>query len=137
MVCIAKGRTDIDMWWNIIVVCFTPLVLWFGAQYSILMVTLALLISQLILTYPGWYMYSNKLLGIPFFRYYYNFLKTIAIFMLPIIISLILIYFLSFPAIIMFLITGFVFTAITCILLLLSEKDHPLIKKMIEKIVRK
>ena len=131
MVCIAKGRTDIDMWWNIIVVCFTPLVLWIGAQYSILVVTFALLLSQLVLTYPGWYMYSNKLLGIPFIRYYNNFLKTVGVFILPIIVSLLLIRFLSFPAIVVFLITGAVFTVITFVLLLVFENS------LVNKIVRR
>ena len=133
MVCIAKGRTDIDMWWNIIVVCFTPLVLWIGAQYSILVVTFSLLVSQLILTYPGWYMYSHKLLGIPFVRYYNNFLKTAGVFILPIIVSLLLIRFLSLPAIVVFLITGAVFTVITFVLLLLFEKNNPLIKKIMRR----
>ena len=131
MVCIAKGRTDIDMWWNIIVVCFTPFVLWIGAQYSILVVTFALLLSQLVLTYPGWYMYSNKLLGIPFIRYYNNFLKTVGVFILPIIVSLLLIRFLSFPAIVVFLITGAVFTVITFVLLLVFENS------LVNKIVRR
>ena len=131
MVCIAKGRTDIDMWWNIIVVCFTPLVLWIGAQYSILVVTFALLLSQLVLTSPGWYMYSNKLLGIPFIRYYNNFLKTVDVFILPIIVSLLLIRFLSFPAIVVFLITGAVFTVITFVLLLVFENS------LVNKIVRR
>ena len=132
MVCIAKGRTDIDMWWNIIVVCFTPFVLWIGAQYSILIVTFALLLSQLVLTYPGWYMYSNKLLGIPFIRYYNNLLKTVGVFILPIIVSLLLIRFLSFPAFVVFLIAGAVFTVIMFVLLLLIEKDSLLlVKRMI------
>ncbi|NVP23147.1 MOP flippase family protein [Treponema phagedenis] len=122
MICIAKGRTDIDMWWNLIVVCITPFFVLLGSLYSIQIVTLALLLGQLLLSYPGWYMYTKKLLGIPFLKYYESFFCTVLIFILPIVVSLVLIYFLSFPALFTFLISGFLFTATAFFILWIFER---------------
>lgn len=123
IVCVAKGRTDVDMWWNILVVCIIPLVVFVGAHYSIVFVTVCLLLFQIILMYPGWLMYTKRLLHIYFFQYYFNLIKTILIFITPITLSLLLTYLLHFSAIIVFLIVGFVFTSITFLVLLLFERS--------------
>lgn len=123
IVCVAKGRTDVDMWWNILVVCIMPLTVFVGAHYSIMFVTVCLLLLQIILTYPAWLIYTKRLLDVCFFQYYVNLIKTIIIFILPITISLLLIYLLNFSAIMVFLIVGFAFISIAFAVLLLFEKE--------------
>ena len=132
IICIAKGRTDVDMWWNILVVFVMPLVIFIGAHYSIMFVIVCLLLLQIILMYPAWLLYTKRLLDIYFFQYYFNLIKTIIIFILPIALSLLFIYLLHFSAVIVFLIVCFVFIFITFAVLLLFEKEFLISLKKIK-----
>lgn len=59
----ATGRTNLEFYWNLLVLLVTPIVIYFGALYSIEMVAISLLIASLILLYPFWRLLIFKLCG--------------------------------------------------------------------------
>lgn len=59
----ATGRTDLEFYWNIIVLLVVPIFVLVGVQYSIEMVALSMLIGSLILLYPFWRLLIFKLCG--------------------------------------------------------------------------
>ena len=59
---VTTGRTDYDLYWNIITIIILPLVIFIGASISIEWVILLLSITQLILLLPSWYVFFYKLI---------------------------------------------------------------------------
>jgi O-antigen/teichoic acid export membrane protein len=59
----ATGRTDLEFYWNLFVLFVTPIVIYVGAQFSIELVALSLLIASLILLYPFWRLLIFRLCG--------------------------------------------------------------------------
>ena len=60
---VATGRTDLEFYWNIFVLLVTPLAIFIGAQFSVEMVALSLVIAMVILLIPAWKLLINKLCG--------------------------------------------------------------------------
>lgn len=123
MVCIAKGRTDIDMWWNLLVLCVSPAFIVFGSLYSVKVVALCLLGQNIVLLYPAWCVYAKRLLGISFFKYYKALFGTFKIFALPAVLTLFLLY--SFPLTLIseFLIGGGVFSLLVIMFFWRFERE--------------
>lgn len=68
---ITKGRTDIEFYWNILVLLITPPAIILGSIYSIELVIILMGIVQLVLLIPGWYFFYKRLLSLnftPFFK---------------------------------------------------------------------
>lgn len=59
---ITKGRTDIDFYWNLIILILLPIVILIGANYGIIEVVWAMAITQMVLMIPLWYMFYKRLL---------------------------------------------------------------------------
>lgn len=60
---VATGRTDLDFYWNIFVLLIVPLAIYVGAQISIEMVALSLVLTMTLLIIPYWKFLTNKLCG--------------------------------------------------------------------------
>jgi len=66
---ITTGRTDYEFYWNILITLFTPIAVFIGAQYSILMVIILMVFVQLSLLFPGWYIFYKRLINLDFLPY--------------------------------------------------------------------
>lgn len=110
MVCIAKGRTDIDMWWNFLILCISPVFVFLGAMYSVTVVALSLLALNMVTLYPGWYMYAKRLLDITFLEYYKSLFQAFRLFILPVSFTVLFLYIFQLPIIWAFLGGGALFT---------------------------
>ncbi len=86
---IAKGRTDLEFYWNILTFFVYPLAIYLGSAYQIQGVTIALLITQLIMMVPIWYFFYNKLIG-------YELIKYLRIICNPLVIGFVAFSFYSF-----------------------------------------
>lgn len=134
MLCIAKGRTDIDMWWNCLVLFFSPVVVFLGALYSVKMVAIGMLISNILLFYPGWYMYARRLLGISFGKYYKILFQLLRLYILPYIMVFLFLYLVKLPDLWMLLCGGSLYTLIIFALLVKFDKDsHRLLLGLLRK----
>lgn len=60
---VATGRTDLEFYWNIFVLFVTPFAIFIGAQFSVEMVALSLVIAMMILFIPAWKLLINRLCG--------------------------------------------------------------------------
>ena len=60
---VATGKTDLEFYWNLFVLFVTPIAIYRGAQYSIEVVALSMLMASLILLYPFWRFLIFKLCG--------------------------------------------------------------------------
>lgn len=60
---VATGRTDLGFYWNLFVLLVTPAAIFIGAQFSIEMIALSLVIAMMILILPVWKLLINKLCG--------------------------------------------------------------------------
>lgn len=60
---VATGKTDLEFYWNLFVLFVTPIAIYIGAQYSIEVVALSMLMASLILLYPFWRFLIFKLCG--------------------------------------------------------------------------
>lgn len=59
---ITKGRTDIEFFWNILLLCIFPPVILIGAQFGIDMILALMAGTQIMLNFPLWRMFYKKLL---------------------------------------------------------------------------
>lgn len=60
---VATGRTDLEFYWNIFVLLVSPVAIFIGAQFSVEMVALSLVIVMTILLIPAWKLLIHKLCG--------------------------------------------------------------------------
>lgn len=60
---IASGRTDLELYWNLLTLIVLPILIVFGAYFSIEMVALCLNLGMLLLLIPGWRFLIHKLTG--------------------------------------------------------------------------
>lgn len=60
---VATGRTDLEFYWNVFVLLVSPVAIFIGAQFSVEMVALSLVIVMTILLIPAWKLLINKLCG--------------------------------------------------------------------------
>jgi len=66
---ITKGRTDIEFYWNIIIMTLFPIVILIGVNINLIGVITLIALTQVVLIVPSWFMFYNKLLDMPFRGY--------------------------------------------------------------------
>lgn len=66
---VATGRTDLEFYWNIIVLLVVPISVYFGAHWGINGVVLSILMFRALLFYPSWKFLIWKMLGVSFKNY--------------------------------------------------------------------
>ena len=66
---ITKGRTDVDFYWNLIILILLPIVILIGANYGIIEVIWAMAITQMALMIPLWFMFYKRLLAMSLMVY--------------------------------------------------------------------
>ena len=71
---IAKGRTDYEFFWNLFVFIIMPISIYIGAQFSVEMVALSLVIAMTLLLVPAWKLLINRLCGASLKRYFLSFI---------------------------------------------------------------
>ncbi|SDG47435.1 MOP flippase family protein [Psychroflexus sediminis] len=71
---IATGKTYYEFYWNLLVLIITPILIYMGAQLSIEMVALSLVISILILMIPSWKLLVKKLCNASMSEYFNSFI---------------------------------------------------------------
>ncbi|MEG0890842.1 MAG: MOP flippase family protein [Bacteroidales bacterium] len=134
MVCIAKGRTDIDMWWNVLMLFIFPAFVTIGALESIKAVSISLLLLNIVMFYPGWYIYARRLLGINFFSYYGSLISTFKLFLLPTLVTLIFVHNVDFSSIWLFISGGLIFSLFVFILFyFFNRNSFQMILKLVSK----
>lgn len=109
MVCIAKGRTDIDLWWNLIIVCLLPIFVYIASCFSIVIVALVLLFFVILMFYPGWYMYARKLLDVSFFKYCNAIFGALKLFIIPCLLTIVFLVIVDLSYLLTFLVCGTIF----------------------------
>ncbi|MDM1444011.1 MOP flippase family protein [Myroides odoratimimus] len=67
---IATGRTDLDFYWNIILLFIMPPFIYGGSNYGIIGVVISLVISMIVLYVPAWKLFIDKLLGVSLKEYF-------------------------------------------------------------------
>ena len=68
---IATGRTDVEFYWNLLLLLIVPLVVFVGANfYTIEIVTICLVIMMLLLTFLAWKLVLTKLIKVGFKEYF-------------------------------------------------------------------
>ncbi|MEZ4809849.1 MAG: MOP flippase family protein [Allomuricauda sp.] len=66
---ITKGRTDIEFYWNVLLLCVFPPVILAGAQGGMEMILILMAVLQIILNLPLWAMFYKRLVGMKLFDY--------------------------------------------------------------------
>ena len=66
---IATGRTDLELFWNLIVLCVSPLFLLIGSQFGIMEVAFSITLSMIVLYIPSWKFLVYKMVKISFSDY--------------------------------------------------------------------
>jgi len=66
---IATGRTDLEFYWNVFVLCTVPIAVYIGAQWGVDGVLYSLMLSRVVIFVPGWYILLWKTIQIPFADY--------------------------------------------------------------------
>lgn len=122
-VCLAMGRTDIDVWWNFLLLVTTPFAIYIGVNISSYFVAISLLLSYTVLMYPNWYLYAHKLLNISFFSYYKTIFKTILLFSFPICCSLIMMKWVKLSDLSLFFISGLIFYGFSVFIYILFDRE--------------
>ncbi|EHO09923.1 MOP flippase family protein [Myroides odoratimimus] len=61
---IATGRTDLDFYWNILLLFIMPVFIYLGSFFGIIGVTISLVVSMIVLYIPAWKIFIDKLLGV-------------------------------------------------------------------------
>ena len=60
---IAKGRTDIEFYWNLFTIAVTPLCIYIGTKFGVIGAAIGISSAMLILYIPGWKILIHKLTG--------------------------------------------------------------------------
>jgi O-antigen/teichoic acid export membrane protein len=66
---ITTGRTDYEFYWNIFVTLLMPIAIFAGAHFSIETIIIMLILVQLALLIPGWYLFYHRLIKLEFMPY--------------------------------------------------------------------
>ena len=66
---VATGRTDLEFYWNFIVLLVIPIAVYTGSFWGIEGVVLSILIFRALLFYPSWRLLIWKMLGVSFSEY--------------------------------------------------------------------
>lgn len=67
---LAKGKADLGFYWNLGLFIFIPVTIYFGSNWGLIGVSLALLSLQISLLIPSWYFLVNKLCHAKFIEYH-------------------------------------------------------------------
>lgn len=67
---IATGRTDLDFYWNVMLLLVMPIFIYFGSLFGVIGVTISLAFSMIVLYTPIWYIFIYKLLGVSLKEYF-------------------------------------------------------------------
>ena len=76
---VTTGRTELELYWNILQIAFFPIAIFIGAQYSIYHIVLLIAILQVLLLLPCWYIFYKKLINLKLREYLVNILKPFGI----------------------------------------------------------
>jgi len=68
---IARGKTNIEFYWNILVLLIVPLSVYIGAHFSIRHVVYSLLLIMIVLMVLAWKFLINNLISVNFKEYFY------------------------------------------------------------------
>jgi O-antigen/teichoic acid export membrane protein len=66
---VATGRTELEFYWNLLVLLISPLAIYIGAQFSVEAVASSLILVMVILLIPAWKLLINKLCGASLVEY--------------------------------------------------------------------
>ncbi len=66
---IATGRTDLEFYWNIIIVAVLPVAIVIGSSISLLAVAWAITIAMILLFIPAWYFMIRKMIKVNLSQY--------------------------------------------------------------------
>jgi len=67
---LARGKPDLEFYWNIVMVFYISLWIFFGSFYGILGVSISLALSHIILITVDWYFLVRKMCGANFIEYH-------------------------------------------------------------------
>jgi PST family polysaccharide transporter/teichuronic acid exporter len=121
---VAKGRTDIEFYWNIGMFFFFPICTYIGCMYSVIAAAFVQLL-MLILTYiPGWYFLIRKLINARLGEYMIQSAKYLLYSLIASIISYWAVFALTPPSNILIIICGLLpFGVVYLILLTFFDKE--------------
>ncbi|MDR0196186.1 MAG: MOP flippase family protein [Myroides sp.] len=66
---IATGRTDLDFYWNILLLLIMPMFIYVGSLFDVVGVAISLIVSMLVLYIPAWKVFINKLINVSLYDY--------------------------------------------------------------------
>ena len=67
---LARGRPDIEFYWNILMLIYVPLWVVAGSYYGLVGISLALALSHILLVFIDWFFLVKKMCGAEFFQYH-------------------------------------------------------------------
>lgn len=67
---IATGRTDLDFYWNLLLLLVMPIFVYVGSFFGIVGVSISLVCAMVILYIPSWKIFMNKLLNMSLLEYF-------------------------------------------------------------------
>lgn len=67
---IATGRTDLDFYWNLLLLFIMPIFIYLGSLFGVIGVSLSLVCAMIVLYIPSWKMFVNKLLDVELLEYF-------------------------------------------------------------------
>jgi len=77
---IATGRTDLEFYWNTIMLLIMPIAILIGSQFSVVAVAWSIFLAMLVLFIPFWYFLVWKIIKVPFNKYLFNLLPSTSIY---------------------------------------------------------
>jgi len=75
----AKGKTNMEFWWNMGLFFFMPLTIYIGSYGGLVGVAYSLLALMVILSVPNWYFLVHPLCGAAFKEYFWQIIKPLFI----------------------------------------------------------
>jgi len=66
---ITKGRTDLDFYWNLLLLIVFPIIIFTGSLFSPEIIILFMIGAQLLLLVPGWHMFYKNLIQMDVWSY--------------------------------------------------------------------
>lgn len=75
----ALGKPNIEMYWNIGILIYTPVMLWISSKWALIGISIGNTVSMFILFVPSWYFMIYKTCKIPLKNYIQSFLSPLLI----------------------------------------------------------
>ncbi len=70
---IATGKTDLEFYWNLLVLIIMPIIIYTASQFSIVIVAISLSVAMVFLTIPAWYFMIRKMINVGLREYLVSF----------------------------------------------------------------